>query len=132
MSDINTVIIEGYITKNSELRYAGTAPVVAFSIANNRSYKNQNGEYTSVASFFDCELWGKYGESMQKHLTKGRHLTVKGELKQDTWTDGNGNRQSRIKIRVEDLSLIWDKKNQQQQPQTQQPEQTEENPFDVV
>lgn len=129
MSDTNIVIIEGRITRNAESKIAGTTTVVNFSIANNLSFK-QNGEYKDSVSYFECELWGKYAESMFKYLTKGRKLTVTGRLVQQTWQDTAGKTHSRVKVRVSDMSVVFDKKSSGVSvPAEEEMPPAEDNPF---
>ena len=69
MSNINNVVIEGNLVKAAELsRWNDGTPYCRFTIANNESYKDKDGNWTDITSFFDCMLRGNYGESMSKHL----------------------------------------------------------------
>ena len=131
MSDINLVVLEGHLTKNSELSYLQTGTAICkFAIANNKSKKNQAGEYESIASFFDVELWGPYAQAMAPHLTKGRHVTIQGRLSQDRW-EKDGKINSRIKVTADELKLYPLKKDesQTQKSQTTQEEDLETIPF---
>ncbi len=106
MASVNLVVLEGNLTKSAELRYwNNNSPWCSFTIANNEYYKDEAGNYKGIPSFFDCVLKGKYGESMSKHLLKGRRVTVTGRLKQQTWTDEQGQKRSRVVIKVSELSL---------------------------
>lgn len=133
MSELNTVILEGHLTKNAELSFLQTGTAICkFSIANNKSKKNTAGEYESIASFFDAELWGPYAQSMAPHLTKGKHVAITGRLSQDRWTK-DGQNYSKIKITVDELRLFPGKKEnqpqQENQPQPEGPENLDEIPF---
>ena len=131
MSDINLVVLEGHLTKNAELSYLQTGTAICkFAIANNKSKKNQAGEYESIASFFDVELWGPYAQAIAPHLTKGRHVTIQGRLSQDRW-EKDGKTNSRIKVTADELKLYPLKKddNQTQKSQTTQEEDLETIPF---
>lgn len=131
MSDINLVVLEGHLTKNAELSYLQTGTAICkFAIANNKSKKNQAGEYESIASFFDVELWGPYAQAMAPHLTKGRHVTIQGRLSQDRW-EKDGKTNSRIKVTADELKLYPLKKDesQTQKSQTTQEEDLETIPF---
>jgi single-strand DNA-binding protein len=68
--------VTGRITKDAELRQAGSQKVCAISIASNK--KDRNGE--SVATFIDASLWGKRGEAIVGFLRKGTNVTAVGEL----------------------------------------------------
>lgn len=105
--NINRVVVEGNLTQSAELsRWTDGTPYSRFTIAYNDSYKNkQTGEWESIPSFFDCQCKGNYAEAMHKHLLKGRRISVEGKLKQQTWTDDQGIKHSKVIIRVENISL---------------------------
>ena len=106
MSNINNVIIEGNLVKAAELsHWSNGTPYCKFTIANNESYKDEQGNWVDIPSFFDCILKGNFAESMHKHLLKGRRITVQGRLKQNKWKDENGISKFAVVIKVEELSL---------------------------
>jgi single-strand DNA-binding protein len=97
-SQLNTVIIEGNLTRDPELKATpkGT-PVCNFSLASNRYYMVDEESKKDVY-FFDVEAWSALAENCGKNLTKGKGIKVVGKLRQDRWTDGEGKNHSRIKI----------------------------------
>lgn len=105
MSDMNVIVIEGRLTKSAELSYFsdGTA-YCQFSLANNESYKDQNGEYQNIPSFFECAMKGNYAKSMSQHLLKGRAVRIVGRLKQQRW-EKDGQKYSRIIVKINALHL---------------------------
>ena len=104
-SDINKTIITARLTRDSELKYtqSGTA-VCSFSIANGRSLK-VNGEKKDFVSYFDCVLYGKFGEAIQPYLLKGVQVAVDGRLNQQRW-EQDGNKRSKIEIVVENIQIL--------------------------
>lgn len=105
MSNLNVTVLEGHLVKNAELGYfSDQSAYCNFSIANNESYKNQNGEYENIPSFFDCSIKGKYAETMCKNLLKGRGITIVGRLKQSRW-EKDGQKYSRVYIKVQEIHL---------------------------
>lgn len=103
MSDLNVVVIEGRLTKAAELSYFADGTAYSnFSIANNETFKNQDGSYGSVASYFDCTIKGKYAEAMVKHLLKGRAVKVVGRLKQQRWSK-DGQNYSKIVLKCDEI-----------------------------
>lgn len=106
MAMINAVIVEGNLTKSAELSHWGDGTAYCrFTLANNEYYKKENGEYESIPSFIDCQCKGAYAEAMSKHLLKGRRITVFGRLKQQRWTDEQGNKHAAMVVRVSEISL---------------------------
>lgn len=105
MSDTNAVIIKGRLTKSAELKFASNGRAICnFTIANNKSWKNTNEEWVEKVSFFDCVVYGKYGESMSKHLTKGRSVILESRLTQDRW-EKDGHQNSRVYLEVSNIEL---------------------------
>ncbi len=98
MNDLNSVIIEGNLTKDPVLEKTpkGT-PVCHFSVASNRYYKNEGARQEEVG-FFDVEVWSRLAESCSEYLDKGHGVRVVGRLKQDRWQTPEGNSRSRVRI----------------------------------
>lgn len=123
MSDLNVVVIEGNLVKAAELsRWNDGTPYCNFTVANNESYKQQDGTYNSIASFFDCVMKGAYAEAMSKHLLKGRGVKVVGRLKQQRW-EKEGQKYSRIVLKVEELHLNYVRTENGQQAAATTPQQ---------
>jgi len=105
MKDLNVTVMEGRTTRLPELRYtkSGT-PILALSLAVNYSIKDGD-EYKDVASFFDCEYFGKGAEAVNKYLGKGTKVLVQGEFRQDRW-EQDGQPRSKIKVFVHELKVL--------------------------
>lgn len=98
MNNLNSIILEGNLTKDPvEAKTPKGTPVCNFSVASNRYYR-QEGERQSEVSFVDVEVWARLAETCGEYLKKGRGVRVVGRLKQDRWTDPEGNPRSRLKI----------------------------------
>lgn len=105
MKDINTVTLAGRLTRDAELRYTkGGTAVVSMAIATNRTSKDGD-RYVDVPSFFDLVLFGKLGEVLSEHLTKGRAIVVSGELEQQRW-EKDGQNRSKVVIIVNELQMF--------------------------
>ncbi len=105
MNNLNSVLLEGNLTRDPELRYTakGTA-VCRFAIACNRSYK-QDDQRQEEVSYFDVTTWSRLAEICAEYLVKGRGVRVVGRLKQDRWEDDSGNRRSRIEVIAEHVEF---------------------------
>ena len=105
MKDINTVTLAGRLTRDAELRYTkGGTAVLSMAIAVNRTSKD-GGKYVDVPSFFDLVLFGKLGEVLSEHLTKGKPVVVSGELEQQRW-EKDGQSRSKVVIIVNELQMF--------------------------
>ena len=97
MSKLNTnsVIITGNVTRDAELRYtAKQTPVLGFTVACNR--QGQDGQ--SAADFFPVVLWGKSAEALEKYLTKGKSVLVKGRLQTRSYESKTGEKRNVTEI----------------------------------
>ena len=102
---MNKVIIIGRLTKDVELLEAqGGTPLARLSVAVNRSYKNSDGE--READFFNVTVWGNQAENCRKYLEKGRQVAIHGELRNDTYTDKNGDKRTSTTINAQEVEFI--------------------------
>jgi single-strand DNA-binding protein len=102
---INNVVFAGNLTRDPESRDVNGKAVAKFTIAYTEKFKSANGEPREETAFVDCEAWGKTAEIAIQYLTKGSEAGVVGKLRQENWEDKDGNRRSKIIIRVNDLIL---------------------------
>ena len=73
---MKNITIAGRITRDAVTRNTQQGDkVTGFSVAVDDGF-GQNKR----AIFFDCSLWGKRGDSLAQHLTKGAQVTVSGDL----------------------------------------------------
>jgi single-strand DNA-binding protein len=86
---LNRVIIVGRLTKDPELRYTSSGVAVAtFTLAVNRTFKNQNGE--QEADFINVVVWRKPAENVANYLKKGSLAGVDGRLQTRSYEGQNG------------------------------------------
>ena len=105
MNNLNSVLIEGNLTKDPELSYTPNSRAVCkLRLATNRYYK-QGDELQEEASFFDVTVWGRQGEACAEYLKKGRGVRVVGRLKEDRWEAPDGTNRSKIQIVAEHVEF---------------------------
>lgn len=102
----NRVILMGNLTRDIELRDAGGTQVGSFGLAINEKYRTKSGENREETVFVDCEAWGRTAEVMCQYLAKGRPVFVEGRLKLDQWTDRDGGKRSKLKVRVDKFEFV--------------------------
>lgn len=91
----NICVITGNVTRDAELRYTSTQkPVLSFTVACNR--QGQDGQ--SAADFFPVVLWGKSAEALEKYLTKGKSVLVKGRLQTRSYESKTGEKRNVTEI----------------------------------
>lgn len=115
---INKNIIAGNFTRDPELRQTqGGSSICNFSIANNESWTDGNGNKQEYVSYFECVAFGKTAETIQKYFSKGKPILIEAKAKQDRWQDDNAKNHSKIVFRVEKFHFIGCKESTQNQPQ---------------
>lgn len=112
MSDMNVCTFIGRVTRDAELSQVGAknTSLVKWGIANNTGF----GQYEHT-QFFNCQIWGKQGESIKQYLTKGKQICVTGQLEDTSWEGGDGAKHQQWTLTVSQVSLLADSKNTQQQ-----------------
>ena len=105
MNNLNSVLLEGNLCRDPELRYTtkGTA-VCTLVVASNRSYKVE-GERHDEVSFIEITTWGKLATVCAEHLSKGRGVRVVGRLKQERWDDAEDNPRTKVLIVAEHVEF---------------------------
>ena len=108
---LNVITVIGRLTKNPEITmFASGKQRTTFSIANNRDYKNEEGE--RPVDFFKVVAWGKGGANyaLRINLSQGDEICVTGRLENQTWKDENGNTRRENVINVEHMYLTVKKR----------------------
>lgn len=105
---INQVIIMGNLTRDPEMRTTPNGQsVTSFSLALNRSYKGQDGEWQEATDFIDVVAWAQLGERVNQYLSKGRRCLVQGRLSQRSWDDKeSGQKRSKVEVIANDVTFL--------------------------
>lgn len=102
--DGNSITIVGNLTRDVELKYVGAnnIPKGTFSVA--RSWYVGEGEAREQrAEFFDCEVWREQAVNLAQSASKGTRVIVSGILRQDRWTNADGESRTKVRIEVVDV-----------------------------
>ena len=123
MADLSIAVLVGRLTRDSELRYtSGGSPICSFSVATS-SRKKKGDQWIDEASFWDIELWGKQGESLQQYLVKGKQVAIEGTMRQDRW-EKDGQPRMKVVVNAQTVQLLGggqDKQPAKQEPRRQSP-----------
>ncbi len=90
--DLNKVMLIGRSTNNLQVKMiesTGT-PVVNFTVATNRKYKNKEGNIMEDAEYHRCVAYGKGAEVLGKYLVKGKRVYIEGRLRTRRQQDSEG------------------------------------------
>jgi single-strand DNA-binding protein len=103
---VNQVILMGNLTRDPEVRQTPNGrSVCSFSLALNRAYKDQSGEWQEVTDFIDVVAWGPLGERVAQYLSKGRRALVQGRLQSRAW-EQEGQKRSKVEVLADDVTFL--------------------------
>jgi single-strand DNA-binding protein len=102
----NQVTLMGNLTRDPDLRQIPSGQsVCSFSLALNRSYKGQDGEWKEATDFVDVVAWGPLGERVAQYVTKGRPVLVSGRLQSRQW-EQDGQKRSKLEVVANDVTFL--------------------------
>ncbi|GMU95716.1 MAG: single-stranded DNA-binding protein [Ignavibacterium sp.] len=107
MPEINYVIVAGNLTKDPVFRETtnGT-PVVNFSIASNRKFKDSSNQWQEDVCYVGVVAWNKLAESCRDRLKKGSAVLVDGELQSRSWKSEDGHNRSIVEIKARRIQFL--------------------------
>ncbi|MCB5258674.1 MAG: single-stranded DNA-binding protein, partial [Candidatus Cloacimonetes bacterium] len=106
---LNKVFLAGRITREPELRYTpkGT-PVVRFTVATDRKYKDEMDQWQSVPIYIDVVAWSNQAEYICKVAHKGTAVLVEGRIDTRSYVDSNNINRKVFEIIADHIqSLEW-------------------------
>ncbi len=107
MPEINYVIVAGNLTKDPIFRQTtNSTPVVNFSIASNRKYKDSSNQWQEDVCYVGIVAWNKLAESCRDRLKKGSAVLVDGELQSRSWKSDDGHNRSIVEIKARRIQFL--------------------------
>jgi len=107
MPELNSVIIAGNLTKDPIFRQTtnGT-PVVNFSVASNRRFRDKNDEWKEDVCYVGIVAWNRLAESCRDKLKKGNAVMVDGELQSRTFKTEDGSNRTIVEIKARRIQFL--------------------------
>lgn len=102
MNQLNQIILEGIAVDNAVTVEIPSLKIL-FTVETSRTYKGTDGTVKEV-SYFDVEYYGFNVKDLVSEITKGRTIRIVGRLKQNCWSDSNGEH-SKVSVIAEHLEL---------------------------
>jgi single-strand DNA-binding protein len=88
---LNKAMIIGNLGRDPEMRYTPSGQAVTqFTVAVNRNYKDQNGEWQEDTEWFRVVVWGQQAERSAEYLRKGNKVFVEGRMQTRQWEGQDG------------------------------------------
>jgi single-strand DNA-binding protein len=110
MASFNKITIVGYLGRDPEIKYtpSGTA-VCNLSVATTEKRKDQDGEAQNVTTWFRCTAFGRLAEVANQYLSKGGQVYLEGRLRQEEYTDRDGNKRQSLEVTVNEIQFLSSK-----------------------
>ncbi len=107
MPELNSVVIAGNLTKDPIFRQTtnGT-PVVNFSIASNRRFRDKNEDWKEDVCYVGVVAWNRLAESCRDKLKKGNAVLVDGELQSRTFKTEEGTNRTIVEIKARRIQFL--------------------------
>lgn len=106
----NNVQLIGHLGKDPELKTFDTGKTkLSATMATNEYYKNKDGDTVNDTTWHNIVAWGKTAEQMDKLLSKGNELAVKGKLASRSYDDKEGNKRYITEVVVNEFVKITKK-----------------------
>ncbi len=88
---LNKAMIIGNLGRDPEMRYTPNGQAVTqFTVAVNRNFRGQDGNWQEETEWFRVVAWGPLAERTAEFLRKGRKVYVEGRLQTRQWEDKDG------------------------------------------
>ena len=107
MPEINYVVVAGNLTKDPIFRQTNNkTPVVNFSLASNRRYKDSSNQWQEDVCYVGIVAWNRLAESCKDKLKKGSAVLVDGELQSRSWKTEEGHNRSIVEIKARRIQFL--------------------------
>lgn len=107
MPELNSVVIAGNLTRDPVFRQTtnGT-PVVNFSIASNRKYRDANNQWQEEVCYVGVVAWNRLADSCTNRLKKGSAVLIDGELQSHVFKNEDGVSRNIVEIKARRIQFL--------------------------
>jgi single-strand DNA-binding protein len=101
-----TIIAEGNLVNDVELKTFGENTVASLRIACNSRKKDENGEWINTDPIYlDVSAWNGIGKNAATTFKKGDSIQVTGYLKQNNYTTKDGIKKTVDEIHADTIAI---------------------------
>lgn len=109
---MNKAIISGRIVSDPDIKQTSNGKsVISFTVATQRKFKNQNGEYES--DFIRCKAWGGTADFVSKYFSKGEPIELAGRIETGSYENENGDKIYTTEVVADEVNFTLNKKKDQ-------------------
>ena len=103
---LNKVQLIGNLTRDPEIKALPSGvKVLSFTVATNRTWKDQAGQKKDATEFHNVVAFGKIAELIAQYVKKGGSLYIEGRLQTRSWDAADGQKRYRTEILVENFQF---------------------------
>lgn len=103
---LNKAIIIGNLTRDPELKSLPSGiKVASFSVATNRTWKDQTGAKKEAVEYHNVVAFGKQAELIAQYCKKGNSIYVEGRMQTRSWDAQDGSKKYRSEIIIENFQF---------------------------
>ena len=104
----NKFIAVGNLTRDPESKSTNSGHnICEFRIAVNNPKSKED------VLFIDVETWGKLADICTEYLAKGKKIIVEGRLKNNSWTNKDGEKRNKIFCVADDIRFVGSKSDEE-------------------
>lgn len=114
---MNKITATGRLAADAEVRFTpGGDAICNFRLASDVGFGDKK-----TTNWFACQIWGKRGEALAPHLSKGQQVTVFGTLTLREWENKDKVKQLSPDVRVDEIELQGGKREESAAPARAKP-----------
>jgi single-strand DNA-binding protein len=104
---LNKCMIIGNLGRDPEMRYTPSGQAVTqFTVATNRNYRDQQGEWQKETEWFRVVVWGQQAERAAENLRKGHKVYIEGRIQTRQWEDQTGQKRYTTELVANQVSSL--------------------------
>ncbi|MCR9065440.1 MAG: single-stranded DNA-binding protein [Cytophagales bacterium] len=107
MAGLNKVLLIGNVGGDPEIRTLPSGAKVAnFSLATSESYTDRSGQKQTQTEWHRIEIWEGLANVVEQYVKKGDPLYIEGKIRNEKWTDQNGQERTGVRIRALSMQML--------------------------
>jgi single-strand DNA-binding protein len=106
---LNRAQLIGNLTRDPEVRVAGTQKVATFGVATSLSWTDQTGQKKEKTEFHSVVAWRKLAEICEQYLRKGQKVYIEGRMQTRDWEGEDGVKRYKTEIVAENMIMLGKK-----------------------